>query len=370
MARIAFDISSLNHPFNSGIQRYANNLLQGLTHLKENHTYVLLGGIEPEQWPRKVETPAPYLPPATGGWLNPMLALLARTHQADLLFRPWGTLPERRTCPGVVTIHDTIPLAYPEWVVNSNIVDLFKKDFPRCLPHTDGIIAISEQTKKDIIHYYGVDEARIHVILHGVDPAFFTAQPLAIPSTINGQKITAPYILSTGVFEPRKNRERLIVAYNQIREKYKHENWQLVLTGPSGWHFETLHEAIRQSPFKEDIILTGEVDDPTLRSLYAGAHIFIYPSLYEGFGLPVLEAMAAGAPTITSNCSSLPEVGGEAVLYCEPLEVDSIASVLETLLSNESLRNSLSHKGRERAKLFTWAKTARESLAVFEHYLS
>ncbi len=368
MPRIAIDMSVLNHPFRSGIQRYTENLFQALLKIKNAYEYMCIGCDENRPQYAQIGSPLLSLASGTGHLKNAFLSLIAHAESCDAIFCPWGSLPERRSCSGVLTVHDMIPLEYPQWAVNENILVFFREQLPSSLKKADAVIAVSEYTRNEMIKHYGLEKDRIHVVYHGVEERFFSPdQNTEFSNLFSRYK---PYILSTSVFEPRKNQMRLIEAFNHLKENHQAEGWKLLLVGPKGWAYKDIFQAIEASPFKNDIFNLNELSEAELLACYAQADIFIYPSLVEGFGLPVLEAMAARVPVITSNVSALPEVGGDAVLYCEPMQVDSIEESLRNLISNEELRKSLSQRGQERAKLFTWERAAKNTLAVFEKALA
>ena len=170
-------------------------------------------------------------------------------------------------------------------------------------------------------------------------------------------KISTPYLLSVCTLEPRKNLPRLLQAYEQVRARNK-ERLQLVLTGRLGWQYEELVRQLGNSPYSQDIVLTGFVPDRDLADLYRGARAFAFPSLYEGFGLPVLEAMSCGIPVMASNISSIPEVGGDCICYCDPYSIESMVRALETVLLDEEKRRYMAAAEIERARQFSWALAA------------
>jgi glycosyltransferase involved in cell wall biosynthesis len=196
-------------------------------------------------------------------------------------------------------------------------------------------------------------------------------KPLENKKEIEGIKrkygISKKYILFVGTIEPRKNLLRLLSAFEKLKNKFK--EYQLVIVGQIGWMTEKFFEKLKNLPenVKRDIILTGYIPREDMVFLYNGCELFIYPSLYEGFGIPVLEAMSCGVPVITSNVSSLPEVGGDACVYVNPYDEEDILYKMEKVLSSEELKNEMSKKGLERAKLFSWEKTAEKTLKVYKN---
>ena len=227
------------------------------------------------------------------------------------------------------------------------------------------IIAVSENTKIDVMKYLNVPEKKIRVIYHGVEKEFQKIEDGEyLKHRLRGIGIDYPYIFYLGTLEPRKNVERLIEAFIQLKKRNQ-INEKLVISGIKGWGHQSIFDKVASSGIEKEIIFTGFVPNEFLPFLYNGASAFVYPSLYEGFGLPVLEAMACGVPVVTSNVSSLPEVAGDAAILLNPYSVDELADGIWRILSDEDLRNSCITKGIERAKSFTWERCAMETLKAF-----
>ena len=275
---------------------------------------------------------------------------------------PVAVPPVKRSQRLVVTIHDVAfrlyPRAYPPgWRL------VHRLGFRRALRTADAIIAVSRHTATDVARLGRVDPARIHVVPHGGSMPVGTIDP---GPTLERLGIQRPYILFVGTIEPRKNLVRLIQAYRQLATGIPHT---LVLAGPPGWGSRPVHRELAVSgPGR--IVITGRVSTEDLDRLYRGADVFVYPSLYEGFGLPVLDAMARGVPTITSNTSALPELTGDAAVLVPPTSTESLAAAIETVLSDPAERARLSSAGRARAEGYSWERTARETLAVYERALA
>ncbi|HWQ60551.1 MAG TPA: glycosyltransferase family 1 protein [Candidatus Fimivivens sp.] len=275
-----------------------------------------------------------------------------------------------------------VPVATPEETeIIATVHDLAFRHFPKTFPAADRaklnlllgvtvrkasrIIAVSEATKNDLIRFFpDLSESKIRVIHHGVNAAFFEIEPdederdalLAHYGLVSGS-----YILYVGAIQPRKNLIRLVAAFETA--KLRHPDMKLVIVGEKAWLSESIVERMKRSPFSDDIVRTGKVPFHELPIWYRNARCFAFPSLYEGFGLPALEAMAAGTPTLLGNASSLPEVGGDAALYADPLSETDIAEKLSTLWDDASLRERLREKGLERVKRFSWDRCAEETLS-------
>jgi alpha-1,3-rhamnosyl/mannosyltransferase len=262
--------------------------------------------------------------------------------------------------PTVITICDLSFIRHPEWHPIDR-VKYFEKYCMKRLSRTEAIITISEFSKKEILNLLNVDPAKIYITSLGVDKTF-------TPGKKRMQGLLDRYLLFLGNLEPRKNLPILINAYLSLPKNLR-ERYPLVVAGAKAWHTNQLEKALLPFNHDEKITLTGYVPQTALPDLYRGASLFIYPSLYEGFGLPVLEAMASGVPVITSNLSSLPEVVGDAGILVDPHCVDNLREAILMILNDEEMRNELIAKGLKRAKSFSWEKCAKETLVVYEKVL-
>lgn len=225
------------------------------------------------------------------------------------------------------------------------------------------LLCISQSTQRDLMKLFGVAGTRAEIVYPAVNTQIFFPKKGKSLKTQAKFSITKPYILSVGTLEPRKNLERLIDAYLMLPEGLQ-SKYQLVLAGKSGWQNSQLLQKINALP-KSKLIRTDYVSDEELAELYSNAQVFVYPSLYEGFGLPILEAMACGAPVISANNSSMPEVLGDAGLLVNSMSTQEISLAIEKILSNKDLQNSLSIKGLKQAQKFSWEKAAQETINLF-----
>lgn len=285
------------------------------------------------------------------------------THFHDFII-PYGVHGKK-----IVTIHDMVYMTYSETMRFRTKV-MMKLSIKKSCKRADAIITDSEFTKQEIIRFLNINPQKIFVIPLGVDTIFFHPidDIILINQTIKKYSIEKNYFLYIGTLDPRKNIERLIKSYNLLLKKY-FTIPKLVIAGWGGWAYKSILKLIEELNLKENIILTGYVSDEDIVPLICGAFAFVFPSLYEGFGLPPLEAMACGIPVLASNASSLPEVVGDAALLVNPLDIDDIFINLEKLLSNEMLRQDLSKKGLERSKQFTWARTAKLTMDVYNQVI-
>lgn len=260
----------------------------------------------------------------------------------------------------VVTIYDLTPVLYRQYHL---FISWFSHLllFPRLFKRSDGFLAISHSTKHDIENHYH-PKAPIEVT-HLASQLGAPTQPPK--HSFFKEKNNQPYLLYTGTLEPRKNLEFLIDVFETLKEKKKIQH-KLVLVGKQGWKFKKILSKIQNSKFATDIHVLGYVPKDDLAHFYQNAEVFLYPSLYEGFGLPVLEAMSLGCPVVASNTSSMPEVVGDGGLLCDPNCIDSWVDSIYSILANQNLRKQLVEKGLKRARTFTWEKTARTTLKFFE----
>ena len=259
------------------------------------------------------------------------------------------------------TVHDMTCWLTPQFHSPANVrADACYAD--RVLKRADRLIAVSENSRRDAMQVLGIPENHIAVIHPGVASHFFDVPPQEIARVRNKLQLTRPYVLSVGTIEPRKNTDRLLAAWSALHQELQ-EEFDLVFAGPLGWASEATKSALHQDVRvgRGAIRYLGYVDESDLAGLTAGAAALAYPSLYEGFGLPVAQAMASGVAVITSNMSSLPEVAGDAAEYVDPQSVDSIRLALEKLLQSEQLRRDLGCNGKKRAQNYRWEVSAAKT---------
>jgi len=286
------------------------------------------------------------------GWTAPHADLF---HTCKLLNPP-------RRAKLTATVHDLTCWLLPETHSKINVAaDRFFAD--RILKHADALIAVSESTRQDAIRILKLPAEKIRVIHHGIAESFFQVTPEDAAAARSRLGLAKPYLLFVGTIEPRKNVARMLNAYEALSPSTR-EAFDLVLAGPPGWSQSEILARLR-SP-APGVRYLGYVDEGDLAGLFAGATAFVYPSLYEGFGFPVAQAMAAGTPVITSNVSSLPEIAGDAALLVEPQSESALRDAMEEMLTSPTRRAELAALGRENARRFTWTRCARESLQFFE----
>ena len=300
-------------------------------------------------------------------WEQMVLPMYSRKDRLDLFHYTDHALSVLfRKCPVIITVHDIAYLRLPNLLNTSR--KIYKKNILQIsIRKAEIIIADSYATKRDIVEYFGIREDKIRVIHLGVESRF---RPI---NNVEGfrlkNNLPSKMILNVGTLEPRKNVVSLIKAFKKLRE-IGFEDVKLVIAGNKGWLYQEIFKEVGHSDLKQEILFLGVVRDEDLPLLYNCADIFVYPSLYEGFGLPPLEAMACGVPVITSNTSSLPEVIGDAGIMVNPTDINLLCERMCLLLKDRELWNRMRNMGLERSKLFLWDKTAEKILKVYDEVLS
>jgi glycosyltransferase involved in cell wall biosynthesis len=367
--RIAIDAHSVGAKL-AGNESYAVNLIEALAQIDSANDYTLYVTTDEardrfhQRWPNfKVHTTLPHTPliriPLT-------LSAELRKHPVDVLHVQF-TAPPFCPCPLVVSIHDLSFEHLPQTFLRRSRTQL-RLTVRHSARRADHILTLSEHTRADVIDTYKIDPEKV------------TAIPLAAPThfaPVTDDKelqrvrhtyvIDGDYVLCVGSIQPRKNLVRLIKAYASLRGNNPGTNFpKLVIVGKRGWLYDETLRTLEETGARESIVLTGYVPEADLPALYSGALCFVYPSYFEGFGLPPLEAMKCGTPVIVGNATSLPEVVGDAGLQVDPFDIEAIAGAIGELLNNPALRKELSVRGLERARMFDWRETARQTLKVYE----
>jgi len=291
-----------------------------------------------------------------------------KIEEMDLFFGPNFKGFFKGNLKNVITIHDMGHEFYPE-NVEEKVLDYLREELPRAAKLANLIIADSKSTKRDILKFLNVPEEKVKVISIGVDKSFQPIKdPMVLETTRKKYRLSEDFILYLGAIQPRKNITGLIQAYNLL-SKRQGFNYDLVIGGGVGWRNENVSRLVVELGLENRIRFTGYIEPLDLPVLYNLATTFVYPSFYEGFGLPVLEAMACGVPVVTSNVSSLPEIAGDAAVYVNPHSVEELSEGIRRILFDGNLRSSCVIKGLERARSFTWEGCARETLKTFNQAL-
>lgn len=292
-------------------------------------------------------------------------------NKTDLLFSPCTYL-----LPAINIIFPSVIIVYDITAFLPQIKDTHKmttrireKYFLKlAMFNSKFIAAISDSTKNDLLKYFKVKSDKIFILPGAADARFksINREDNQAVKILEKYKIRGKYILSVGTLEPRKNILRTIEGYRRLLKDNIFSEYKLVIVGKKGWFYENIFNEVKKINLEDKIIFAGYVADEDMIYLYSGAACFVYPSLYEGFGLPVIEAMACGCPVVTSNISSLPEVGGEAALYVNPYDIDEISAAIERILSDEKLSDEMRSKGLKQAENFSWEKSTQKLLNIFE----
>lgn len=271
-------------------------------------------------------------------------------------------VPERVSGKTITTIHDMVYMLYPE-TMNSVNYRIFKKHFARSCREADAIVTVSQNSRKEIYELMNVPLDKIYVTYNAVDTSIYYPQK---DKDLIRRKydIDSPYILYLGTLEPRKNIPVLIKAFHSVSHKLS--GIKLVIAGGRGWKSDNVFSLVDDLAMTEKVIFTGYVAEEDKPALYSCAEVFVFPSLYEGFGIPPLEAMACGTPVICSNTSSLPEVTGDAGVLIDPSNEEELAYEIERLMDDRSERETLSHKGIIQAGKFRWKDSAQTILDIYQ----
>ena len=367
--RVAIDAHSVGTGL-GGNESYATNLIEALAEIDDHNRYTLYV-TRPEavqrfsnRWPNfDVRATLPHTPLIR---IPLVLSAELRRNPVDVLHVQF-TAPPFSPCPVVVSIHDLsfehLPQTF-KWRSRKQL----RMTVRRSAREAAQVIALSEHARNDIIDTYHIPPENVTAIPLAVGAQF---RPISNVEELQRVRqtygIEGEYILSVGAIQPRKNLSRLVAAYSRLRRATPEGNLpKLVLAGKCAWLYEETLRTIKELQVSDSVILTGYVPENDLPVLYSGALCFVYPSYFEGFGLPPLEAMKCGAPVIVGNRTSLPEVVGDAGILVDPFDPNAIAGAMKKLISDSNLRAELTARGMARAKLFDWRETARQTLKVYQ----
>ena len=376
--KIGIDISQIVYE-GTGVSNYTRSLVEALVKASNNDEFVLFGSSLRIRRPLKeflknlqaknVKGKFSYLPPKlleflwNGVHLFPVEYFVGEIdvfHSSDWLE------PPTKNAKKITTIHDLTVFKYPETFSPTGGHDIVKNQKRKLFfakKECDLIICVSETTKQDAMEILGIPERKLAVVYEAADPFYFRRKDEEIKRVKEKLRIEGDYLLCVGTREPRKNLDKVVMAFSEIARNYPSLN--LVIAGKYGWGNDSSKFKVQSSKLESRVKILGYVEKEDLPALYSGAQAFIYPSLYEGFGLPILEAMSCGCPVITSNIGSMKEISGEAALLIDPLSVDNIAGVISKLCRNQKLKKEMVLKGSKRAGEFSWDKTALQTLDLY-----
>ena len=376
MTRITIDYTPAIQQ-HAGIGRYADELTHALLALDTDDEFRLFY-VDPAG-----RTPAPPLDRLTRTTLQRsnkpwrlQLLLASYLHRSldrlvdqgtDVFHATDHVLPRLTHTRSVFTLHDLTVVKHPE--THSALNRWFSQlMLPRFLRAADAIIAVSFSTQQDAATLYGIAADRMRVVHLGVRPRFKSIDPAVCAAARTRYRLPDRFILTVGTIEPRKNMTVLLESYRILKDQGT--DLKLVIAGKPGWHYQPFFSRLRDLGLEHEVILPGFLPDEDLPAVYALAEVFAFPSLYEGFGLPALEAMACGTPVICSNTSSLPEVAGDAALLITPTDVRSWAQALAQVTRDRAFHAELRQRGLRQAARFTWEETARQTLAIYHETLA
>ena len=364
--RVAIDARKL-HDF--GIGTYIRNLLRQLARIDRETDYVLLSpqtdlDIAAQLGPnfRTVLEPSPNYS------LREQIHVpwVLRRERPDVFHAPHYVLPPAVPCRSVVTIHDCIHLMFPQYLPNKAAYAYARVSMWAAVKRSNCILTVSEASKRDILHFFNVAPEKIVVVYNAIDDHFWLTPPEEEVARVRERyQLDHPFVLYVGNIKPHKNLVRLIEAFDELRRSGP-EELKLLIIGDEISKLPSLRRAVHRHKLHKHVRFLGYVSDGTLRILYRLASLFVFPSLYEGFGLPPLEAMASGTPVVTSNQSSLPEVTGDAAVLVDPYDVSSIVDGMRRVLTDPVLAANLRRRGPERAREFSWPRSVQKIRAVYE----
>lgn len=371
---IGIEAERANASQKTGVEHYAKQLILHLAQIDHENSYVLYLRTQPEEW--FLNLPVNFkvkVMPFPLFWTQIRLSFEMLLHKVDVLMIPASALPLIHPKNSVVTIHDLAWKFYPEtftWFTR-NFLDWSTGFAAR---NAKTVIAVSEATKKDLVKFYKINSEKVVVVHHGYEKTVHSKQYTVDNEKekanlkIKNQKlkITVPdsFVLFLSTLQPRKNLHGLIEAFVELKKEQPELPHKLVVVGKPGWKFEGILKKIEEN--KDYVIYLNHLNEDDKALVLSRAELMVLPSFYEGFGMTILEAFEAGVPIATANISSMPEVAGEAAVYFDPHKVVEIKNAIKQVLLDKSLQESLIAKGRERLKVFSWEKAAKETLAVFK----
>ncbi|OQX71712.1 hypothetical protein B6D52_00330 [Candidatus Parcubacteria bacterium 4484_255] len=389
--KIGIDCRTILHPEKGecdGIGHYTYQLVRHLLKIDKKNTYVLffdhsIGRSKIAKFKQK-NVLIKFVPFLQYSNLMPekyshfLVSAAFSREKLNILHSPIPWLPRPYIGKTIVTVHDLAVCKFFELYSKQKQDILFRKNLPSILDKARRIIAVSKSTSKDLKEIFNINSKKIRVIYHGVDKRFFKRNTLSkIKQVKNKYKIKKDYLFSLSDFGPRKNITRIIFAYERLRKRVESvknkvlPEYQLVLGGSKkDPNFKKIKQVVGLSKYKKDIIFTNYIEASDLNALFEGASLFMFPSLYEGFGLPIIEAMAKGVPVITSNTSSMEEIAGKSAVIVDPYNVSEITAAAYNLLTDKKLYDKFKVKGKLLAQKFKWDKCARETLSFYQRAIN
>ncbi len=385
MKNIIIDVRLLSKGGSSGIEEYTGSLVSNILEIDKTNRYILFyNGFRkvplPGNWNKNARIVSRNIPnklfdassmflkwpkvesfdPGVGG-------ILTSGSKDSLVFSPHFNILETNL-PHIITFHDLSFLHHPDFFSIKQKFWHWMQDYKKKAERAKAIIAVSEFTKSDLVNFLKIPEEKVKVIYSGVDPGFKKLPPNDVELLSAKEKfnLEKPFILYLGTIEPRKNLPAIIRAFNLLKTNPNFKEFQLVIAGAIGWLSSGTLFEIESSKYRDDIRLLGSISPEERVFIYNLASVFVYPSFFEGFGFPPLEAQRCGVPVVASNRTSLPEILGESAMLIDPWKTRDLANAIEEVLSGTEAREELVRKGYENVKRFSWEGAARETIRVFE----
>jgi len=359
-------------PRNTGVSTYLYNLIDELAKIDSQNEYFIFVNNTFKHFVHKknfhfiqsrINTVNPQI---RVFWEQLILPILLLRYKIDLFHSGMNILPLFCPVKAIVTMHDLVPIKSQE--TRDSKRNLYHNLLTKIsVKRAKKIIAVSESVKEGMIKYFKIPPKQISVIYEAASDLFNPLNRKTVDVFLKKRKIDFPFIFFVGTIEPRKNVTRIIEAYAKLKKEHKIRE-KFIIAGSKGWRSDEVFDSIEKFNLQGDVSFIGPVDHSEVKFYYNGAEAFVFPSLHEGFGLPVLEAMAYGCPVITSNVSSLPEVAGDAAIRVNPNDVNELASAMKSVLTNDKLRKQMIEKGLIQAKRFSWQKAALETLGVYKEF--
>jgi glycosyltransferase involved in cell wall biosynthesis len=366
LVRIGIDARKL-HDF--GIGTYIRNLLRQLSRLDHDTEYVLLGRPEDLTDLKGLGENFRAVPETAGNYSlaeQVRVPLALKRERVTLFHAPHYVLPPLVPCKSVVTIHDCIHLMFPQYLPNRFALTYARRSIALAARRATRVMTVSETSKRDIMRFFGTPSEKIDVIHNAYDERFGTEPSEEEISRVRERyQLEGDFILYAGNVRPHKNLERVIEAFHIVRSQGL-DHVKLVMIGDDISKYAALRRAVHRHQLHKYVRFLGYVPEVTLAAMYRLAGVFVFPSLYEGFGLPPLEAMASGTPVVTSNVSSLPEVTGDAAVLVDPYDPSAIADGIARVLSDGEFSASLRSRGLARARQFSWETSVRRVLEIYQ----
>ena len=367
--RIGIDARKL-HDF--GIGTYIRNLLRELARLDHDTEYVILSRPGDDTAVRALGENFRAVAETSGNYSlaeQVKIPLALKRERVDLFHAPHYVLPALVRCPSVVTIHDCIHLMFPQYLPNRWSLAYARTSITLAARRATRVLTVSESSKRDIQRFVDIAPGKVDVIYNSYDPRFALEPDAETVHRVRERyQLQSQFVLYAGNVKPHKNLERLIEAFHIVRGRGLDE-LKLVLIGDDISRYTALRRAVHRHQLHNYVRFLGYVPEDTLAVMYRLAGLFVFPSLYEGFGLPPLEAMASGTPVVTSNVSSLPEVAGDAAVLVDPYSADAIADGMYRVLTDHALRSDLRRRGPLRASQFSWESSVRRVREIYGQVL-